>query len=133
MMAQNQDKKILITGSNGLLGQKLVYALRQRKDARLIATSRGENRLKEKTAYIYESLDITDKAQVRNIIAKHQPDCVINTAAMTNVDACETKKEECRLINVTAVENILSSIQKLKSHFIHLSTDFVFDGSNGPY
>ncbi len=62
---------------------------------------------------------------------------------MTNVDACETKREECRLINVTAVENILSSIKpqtspdasglKPQTHFIHLSTDFVFDGNNGPY
>jgi dTDP-4-dehydrorhamnose reductase len=133
MTAQNQEKKILITGSNGLLGQKLVYALRQRKDVMLIATSRGDNRLKETTGYVYESLDITDKTQVQNSIAKHQPDCIINTAAMTNVDACETKKEECRLLNVTGVENILSSIQKFKTKLIHLSTDFVFDGNNGPY
>jgi dTDP-4-dehydrorhamnose reductase len=133
MATQNQEKKILITGSNGLLGQKLVYALQQRKDATLIATSRGENRLKEKTGYLYESLDITDKAQVQNIISKYQPDCIINTAAMTNVDACETKREECRLINVTGVENIIASIKKTQSQFIHLSTDFVFDGNNGPY
>lgn len=133
MMAQNQGKKILITGSNGLLGQKLVYVLRQRKDVMLIATSRGDNRLKEKTGYIYESLDITDKTQVQNIISKHQPDCIINTAAMTNVDACETKREECRLINVTGVENIIASIKKPQIQFIHLSTDFVFDGNNGPY
>jgi len=143
MTAQNPTKKILITGSNGLLGQKLVYALRQRKDVTLVATSRGDNRLKEKAGYIYEPLDITDKAEVQNIIAKHQPDCIINTAAMTNVDACETKREECRLINVTAVENILSSIKPQTSpdasglipqtQFIHLSTDFVFDGNNGPY
>src|SRR5258705_4062423 len=133
MTAQNPTKKILITGSNGLLGQKLVYALRQRKDVTLIASSRGDNRLKEKTDYIYEPLDITDKTQVQNIIAKHQLGCIINTAAMTNVDACETKREECHLINVTAVENILSSIQKPQTQFIHLSTDFVFDGNNGPY
>src|ERR1041385_2303452 len=132
MPTQNPTKKILITGSNGLLGQKLVYALRQRKNVTLIATSRGDNRLKEKTGYIYEPLDITDKTQVQNIIAKHPPHCIINTAAMTNVDACETKREECRLVNVTAVENILSSI-KPQAHFIHLSTDFVFDGNNGPY
>ncbi len=133
MSAENQRKKILVTGSNGLLGQKLVYALRRRKDVTLVATSRGENRLKEKTGYAYEPLDITDKTQVQNIISKHQPDCIINTAAMTNVDACETKREECRLMNVTGVENILASIKKFQTHFIHLSTDFVFDGTNGPY
>lgn len=140
MSAENQRKKILITGSNGLLGQKLVYWLRQKQNVELIATSRGENRLKEKTGYIYEPLDITDKAQVQNIISKYLPDVIINTAAMTNVDACETKREECRLINVTAVENILSSItkpqipnHKLQTQLIHLSTDFVFDGASGPY
>jgi dTDP-4-dehydrorhamnose reductase len=131
-MSENQAKKILVTGSNGLLGQKLVYALRQREDVRLIATSRGENRLKEKSGYTYEPLDITDKAQIQNIISEYKPDCIINTAAMTNVDACETKREECRLINVTAVEHIISSIKK-STQFIHLSTDFVFDGNNGPY
>ena len=133
------SKKILVTGSNGLLGQKLVYALRQRKEVSLIAASRGENRLNEKDGYIYESLDITDKARVQDVISKHTPDYVINTAAMTNVDACETKREECRLINVTGVENLLSSIEpqtsnlKPQTHLIHLSTDFVFDGNNGPY
>lgn len=126
------EKKILVTGSNGLLGQKLVYALRQREGIQLIATSRGENRLNEKAGYIYESLDITDKDQVQDVISKYRPDCIINTAAMTNVDACETKREECRLINVTAVENIISSI-KSQTQLIHLSTDFVFDGNNGPY
>jgi len=133
MPPQNQGKKILVTGSNGLLGQKLVYALRQRNDVSLIATSRGENRLKEKTGYVYEPLDITDKTQVQNIVSKHQPHCIINTAAMTNVDACETKKEECRLLNVTGVENIISSTGTSQTQLIHLSTDFVFDGKNGPY
>src|SRR5258706_453004 len=132
MSTENSGKKILVTGSNGLLGQKLVYALRQRKDVTLIATSRGENRLKEKAGYVYEPLDITDKVEVQNVISKHQPDCIIHTAAMTNVDACETKREECRLINVTGVENLLSSMHP-QTHFIHLSTDFVFDGNKGPY
>ncbi|MGZ6539831.1 MAG: hypothetical protein ACXVEB_15760 [Bacteroidia bacterium] len=54
-------KKILITGSNGLLGQKLVYALIKRKDVQVIATSVGANRLINKEGYIYESLDITNK------------------------------------------------------------------------
>lgn len=131
-MAEDTIKNILVTGSNGLLGQKLIYALRQRKDVSLIATSRGENRLREKSGYTYEPLDITDMAQVQTVISKYQPDCIINTAAMTNVDACETKREECRLLNVTAVENILSCLDK-QTQFIHLSTDFVFDGNNGPY
>ena len=140
MAEESAKKKILITGSNGLLGQKLVYLLRQRDDVSLIATSKGENRLYEKSGYVYEPLDITDRNAVEKIISNFSPDCIINTAAMTNVDACETKQEECRKINVEAVENILNAIAKPQTsnlkpqtQFIHLSTYFVFDGESGPY
>lgn len=126
-------KKILITGSNGLLGQKLVYALLKHNDITVIATSVGDNRLIKKEGYIYEPLDITDKAEVERVLLKHQPHTVINTAAMTNVDACETKRDGCWAINVTAVQHFVDVItnEKLDTHFIHLSTDFVFDGTKG--
>ncbi len=124
-------KKILVTGSNGLLGQKLVYNLINRNDVELIATSVGENRLIKREGYIYESLDITNKTQVETIIAKHKPDVIINTAAMTNVDACETKREECWALNVTSVKNFVDAIKQQPIHFIHLSTDFIFDGEKG--
>jgi dTDP-4-dehydrorhamnose reductase len=126
-------KKILITGSNGLLGQKLVYALIKRNDVQVIATSVGENRLINKNGYTYESLDITNRSEVENILKKYLPDVVINTAAMTNVDACETKREECWLLNVTAVQNIVDAIQTFSptTHLIHLSTDFIFNGEKG--
>ncbi|MEO6882855.1 MAG: SDR family oxidoreductase [Bacteroidia bacterium] len=131
-------QKILITGANGLLGQKLVYMLLKNKNIQLIATSKDENRILEKSGYTYESLNICNKSEVEKIFFKHLPDVVINTAAMTNVDACETQKEECFLLNVTAVQNMIDTIQQSKnklrdSHFIHLSTDFIFDGEAGPY
>src|SRR5262245_25469271 len=100
-------KKILITGSNGLLGQKLVYALLKKGNAEIIATSKGENRLLEKRGYTYQSLDITNKTEVELVFGKYKPDVVINTAAMTNVDACESQKEECWKLNVTAVQNMV--------------------------
>lgn len=128
-------KKILITGSNGLLGQKLVYALLKRNDVQVIATSLGANRLLNKEGYVYESLDITKKEEVEKIFAKHQPHVIINTAAMTNVDACETKKEECWALNVVAVQNIVDVISQQPTtnnqQLIHLSTDFIFDGEKG--
>ena len=131
-------KKILITGSNGLLGQKLVYNLIKRKDVQVIATSLGANRLVTKNGYTYESLDITNKTEVENTFRKYKPDVVINTAAMTNVDACESKREECWALNVTAVENMVEALENgkwktenEKPHFIHLSTDFIFDGEKG--
>lgn len=129
--------KILITGSNGLLGQKLVYALIKRKDVQVIATSLGANRLLKQEGYIYESLDITNGSEVEAIVKKYQPDVIINTAAMTNVDACETKREECWALNVSAVQNFVDAISQqpiTTNHqplFIHLSTDFIFDGEKG--
>lgn len=132
-------KKILITGSNGLLGQKLVYKLRNNTNITCIATARGANRLVKTDGYVYESLDITNLENVSDVFLKHKPDVIINTAAMTNVDACETEKEACWLLNVTAVENQIKTLEKLKQedstyhpHFIHLSTDFIFDGTHGP-
>lgn len=129
--------KILITGSNGLLGQKLVYKLKQKPNITLIATARGENRLVDKSGYIYDSLDITDYNNVKSIFEKHKPDVIINTAAMTNVDACETDRDGALLMNATSVEHqvkVLESLQNdtYKPHFIHLSTDFIFDGTHGP-
>ena len=125
--------KILITGSNGLLGQKIVYALKIFPDVEIIATSKGENRLKSKDGYIYEPLDISSEIEVILIVSKHQPDCIINTAAMTNVDACESDKEGCKKLNVDAVRNLVTAAEKFNIYIAHLSTDFVFDGLNGPY
>ncbi|MGE0637934.1 MAG: NAD(P)-dependent oxidoreductase [Bacteroidia bacterium] len=124
---------ILVTGSNGLLGQKIVYKLLKRSDVNLVAASKGENRLIEKNGYTYINLDISKSEDVRAAVEKYQPDVIINTAAMTNVDECETKREECWGANVTAVENFVNAIGNTNIHFVHLSTDFVFDGTAGPY
>lgn len=125
--------KILVTGSNGLLGQKLVEKLSNISDVELVATARGENRLPKSDKYKYLSLDITDYESVNIIFDIEKPDVIIHTAAMTNVDQCETEKEECWKLNVTATEYLVNAAQKSNSFFIHLSTDFIFDGKNGPY
>jgi dTDP-4-dehydrorhamnose reductase len=131
--------KILITGSNGLLGQKLVYKLRGKANITCIATARGENRLVERQGYLYETLDITNRKNVEEVFSKYLPDTIVNTAAQTNVDACETDKEGSWLMNVTAVDHQVKALEELKKknpgynpHYIHLSTDFIFDGSHGP-
>lgn len=135
-----EGKKVLITGSNGLLGQKLIYRLLELHPEAIIACAKGDNRLLIKKGYVYESMDISEPEQVRGIFGKYEPDVVINTAAMTNVDACETEREACDAANVSGVENQVQALTALKQklpgydpHFIHLSTDFVFDGENGPY
>jgi dTDP-4-dehydrorhamnose reductase len=132
-------RKILITGSNGLLGQKLVYKLKDKTDVRCIATARGANRLVNTSGYEYAELDITNFDNVSSVFTHFMPDVVINTAAMTNVDACETDKENCWLMNTTAVQHQVTVLETLskqhpnyKQHFIHLSTEFIFDGTHGP-
>ncbi|MBT6808133.1 MAG: SDR family oxidoreductase [Flavobacteriales bacterium] len=125
--------KVLITGSNGLLGQKLLHKLRKDTSVELIATSIGDNRVSEKEGYKYLSLDITSKSVVENIIFSEKPDVIINTAAMTNVDACEDNKQECDALNVDAVKYLSDCSIEINAHLVHISTDFIFDGENGPY
>lgn len=124
-------KTILVTGSNGLTGQKIIYALLGRKEIRCIATSKGANRTKVKSGYIYEPLDITSPSEINEVFDRYKPDVLINTAAMTNVDACELQQEECLKMNVEAVKYLVEACRKYNTHFIHLSTDFVFDGMKG--
>lgn len=125
--------RILVTGSNGLLGQKLVAALRNDPAVKLIATSRGEDRTPDPGSNLYLPLDCTDETAVHRAFDETHPDAVIHTAAMTNVDACELDPVACQLQNVTAVQNLVNASKNIDVHFIHLSTDFIFDGKNGPY
>ena len=126
-------QRVLITGSNGLLGQKLVQLLSQEKSIELIASARGANRLPATSDYQYVSLDITQEAEVNQVFETFQPNMIIHTAAMTNVDTCETDPIGCELLNVTAVKYLISASEKYDTFFCHLSTDFIFDGANGPY
>ena len=122
-----------MTGSNGLLGQKLVYKLKDRSDVELIATARGENRLLDQRGYQFLSMDICDKQNVDEVIDHVKPDHIIHTAAMTQVDACELDHEACDKANVEAVQYMVDAAERNNSHFIHISTDFIFNGEDGPY
>lgn len=124
--------KILITGSNGLLGQKLIAQLKK-SNIEFLATSQGENRNPDCPAVNYESLDITNKLQVQEVVNNFLPNVIIHTAAMTNVDACEKDPENCKKINVDGTKHLFEAAVELNAQFISLSTDFVFDGENGPY
>jgi len=126
-------EKILITGSNGLLGQKLVYQLIENKTHEIVATARGNNRLKVRDGYKFISLDITSEQEVNAVISSEKPDIVINTAAMTNVDQCESEKKMAEILNVKAVEYIVDACIANNAFLVHLSTDFIFDGKDGPY
>ena len=125
--------KILITGSNGLLGQKLVHKLKNKNNIELFASSKGENRIYDKSNYKYISLDVTNETRVSKIIQEINPDVVINTAAMTNVDDCEDKKTDCIDLNVNAVLFLANACFNTGTHLVHISSDFIFDGKSGPY
>lgn len=121
-------KKIVITGSNGLLGQKLVKLFLGKDNYEIYAISRGENRLSRKKGYHYMNVDLLDKELLLETLSEITPDIIIHTAAMTNVDACEINPQECDKMNIEVVANLLDYCQDREVYFVHLSTDFIFDG-----
>lgn len=124
-------KKVVITGSNGLLGQKLVKLFRTKQGYEVHALSRGENRMLSDAGYTYYSIDLLDTARLRECILGIQPHVLIHTAAITNVDACEQQREECSRLNVDLVREIVALCREIKAHLVHLSTDFIFNGKKG--
>ncbi len=124
--------RILITGSNGLLGQKLVKLCLER-GLNFIATSKGENRNPDCPTINYLSLDISIFSEINNVFQFYYPTHVIHTAAITNVDYCEEHNDECQIMNVDATKLLLRASIQYNAHFQLLSTDFVFDGEKGNY
>jgi len=123
--------KILITGANGLLGYKLVQLLSSKPEVTAIATARKQITALPANVQFFE-LDVTDSDQTTAVFSKTLPDVVIHTAAMTQVDQCETERDACWKANVTGVENVVAACNATNIHLVHVSTDFIFDGSHGP-
>ena len=124
--------RILITGSNGLLGQKLVAQLLQ-KGIDFMASSLGVNRNNDCPEENYRTMDICKRDEIAEVFKEFKPTHVIHTAAMTNVDACELNPQECKSLNVDSVQLLANQCLAEHCHFQLLSTDFVFDGSKGNY
>ena len=124
-------RKIFITGANGLLGQKLIQQLVKEGNFEVLASGRGKCRLPG-GGFQYISLDIENEQAVKEILLKEKPDIIIHGAAITNVDDCELQPERCYSVNVKGTRLLLNFAEQINSHFILLSTDFVFDGKKGP-
>jgi dTDP-4-dehydrorhamnose reductase len=124
--------RILITGSNGLLGQKLVKRC-LKLQIPFVATSKGENRNPKCPNDCYSALDITSENDIKNVLEKVKPTAVIHTAAITNVDYCELNSDECFDVNIAATQKLFNFCKSKSIHFQLLSTDFVFDGEVGNY
>ena len=126
--------KIFITGANGLLGQHLVNLLVTNTEHEIIATSKREPHIVLQNSRLhYYDLDITDGVEVDRILKKLQPNIIIHCAALTQVDECEVEPIKAWEINVTATRFLVDAAKQINAFFIFLSTDFVFDGLDGPY
>lgn len=122
--------KVLLTGANGLLGQKLVEMFTQNGNNTLLATGRGRKRFSLTADYV--EMDICDKERVKSVFEDFKPEAVVNTAAMTNVDECEQDPAACDKMNIESVEILVQSCAIHNTFLLQLSTDFIFDGSHGP-
>ncbi|MBK6507656.1 MAG: dTDP-4-dehydrorhamnose reductase [Ignavibacteria bacterium] len=123
---------ILVTGSNGLLGQAVSKMFIRETDHDIMLTS-AEDGSYVKDIHEYHTLDITRKDDVKKIASEFIPDVIVNCAAFTNVDLCETERELSWKINVDGVKNLIIAARINNARVIHFSTDYVFDGKNGPY
>jgi dTDP-4-dehydrorhamnose reductase len=123
--------KILVTGANGLLGQKLSALLIGDESVTPTLTARERLTFPAHRAE-FQPMDITNASGVMQVVSSVKPDVIINTAAMTLVDQCETQQDLCWKNNVNAVENLIAACASSGTRLIHVSTDFIFDGSHGP-
>ena len=123
--------RILITGSNGMLGQRAVQFYSSKENVELLATSVEEKSVVNSVEYI--SSDIKNRDSIKKVIHDYCPDFIVHTAAFTNVDISEKLREDAWKINVKGVEYIAEAARALDAHIIHISTDYIFDGKDGPY
>ncbi len=124
-------KRILLTGANGLLGQALIWRLKG--NSTLLATGVEPEPELSPDGWEYRTLDITSATQAKELVYEFLPDFIVNAASYTNVDGCEKEKELCWRVNVKGVEILARLARRKNAHFIHYSTDYIFNGQNGPY
>ncbi|MEW6750942.1 MAG: dTDP-4-dehydrorhamnose reductase [Candidatus Latescibacterota bacterium] len=119
--------RILVTGAHGFLARGL---LALPVPVEWVACGRGTEPV---AGHPYHQVDLNDADQVDRVLDGVRPDWVINTAAQTSVDQCETDPEAARRVNVMAVEHLARACARVGSGLLQLSTDYVFDGAAGPY
>jgi len=126
-------ERILVIGSNGLLGQKVAEQLVRGSAARITLASVEDVPVRDLLSTEYIRLDLTVRKDVREVVGTVNPDVIINCAAMTNVDACETERDMAWKINVSGVEHLVEAARGKGATIVHVSSDYVFDGKSGPY
>lgn len=119
-------KSRIVIGVSGMVGEHILNALDVR-ESQVLTTY---NKTPVSSA---EKLNIADKAEVDEIIQRISPDIIYLPAAITNVDYCENHLEESYNVNVIGVQNIVNASNSAGSRLVYFSTDYIFDGKNGPY
>lgn len=124
--------KVMVTGANGLVGSHLVARLAEAHE--VVAVGRGDARLRGVSASSrYVSLDLADAHAMEALVREEAPAAVVHAAAMTDVDACERDVEGAYRVNHDAVAGIARACRAVSARLVALSTDYVFDGEEGPY
>ncbi len=124
-------KRILLFGANGMLGQRLVEFYSKQQGIQLLSCSVEAEPVFEGEEY--KQIDMTKREEVKDLVYDFYPDVIVNAAAYTNVDMSETEREQAWKTNVKGVEYIAEVSRVIDSHIIHISTDYIFNGTKGPY
>lgn len=125
--------KVAIIGSTGKVGEAIVNHLYENTDWELMLFSSTYRSEKVDNGKHLIPIDYSDCNSLANKFRLLHPDIIINTAAMTNVDGCETDRTGAWMLNVEFVDCIAKTTHELDSKLIHISTDYIFDGEEGPY
>ncbi len=126
--------KIMITGAHGLLGQKIALVAAQESNAELLLVDLAPTTFFRNARFDYQQLDITVRGDVKSLVSQYRPDVIINTAAMTDVDGCETDRVAASRLNVDGLKNLMIPARRIDGcHIVQISTDYVFDGRTPPY
>ena len=123
---------ITIVGAGSTTASALIPMVLEDTDAHLHLVS-SQALPYASSRVVCDVVDITDRSALKESVMRALPDAIVNTAAMTNVDACEEEKQLAQTLNATVVEHLVRIARATDALLVHLSTDYVFDGESGPY
>ncbi|HYM20269.1 MAG TPA: SDR family oxidoreductase [Candidatus Kapabacteria bacterium] len=138
ILRPRRRETVFLTGVHGFLGQHTLRTLLDESRSDLVLSSRQEKLLyddlgNEPRIIGYESLDLSDRIKVRDTLLRYKPDVIVNCASLVDVNAAERERETAWKANVRSVEYIIEAARRLDARIVHISSDYVFDGSRSPY